>query len=184
MERFELLKQVTVGLQNCRTANNVGLEEHFTIAEIADFANTLLHYLPDNYNDKFRQVDEGVLNMIADKKVFLWRLQVQYVKKLYIKMLQFDDNVDKELHHIIFLAIIMLKEGYDKEPDDTLNDIVNYYESLLLESGDLAKNVHEMLSIGAVAEFDNKGNYLRVNYEEHELVPTITTKENFNNLII
>ena len=183
MTREKLLNIVTIALQDCRTAKNDSLQNYFTSDEIADFANTVVAYLPPTVDVTVGNMVMDVMDMLAVKKTFVHSVFLKYVKQVYAKLLKEDETVEVDLYHLIILALITLREQYDKNLDEVLNDAVGYYNSLLIDSNDLAKNVHEIPSYGAVAEFDNKGNYMRVNYETIEFVPTLTTKQNFNYLI-
>ena len=182
MERFEVLKRITVGLQDCRTANNVALSDHFTIVEIADFANTLHHYLPESLNARFSELDEEVLMLIADKESFFTELLAKSVRNLYAGIVNSHD-LELDLTHLILISLVILRDRHEKEPQEVLDNIINYYKSLIIDSNNLAKNVHEIPAYDAVSEFDNVGNYLRMDYNNIRFVPTLTTKQNFKYLI-
>ena len=182
MERFEVLKRITVGLQDCRTANNVALSDHFTIVEIADFANTLHHYLPESLNARFSELNEEVFMLIADKEDFFLQLLSQTLRRMHIGVINKDD-IGIELMHLMMISMVILNDTYEKEPEYVIDNIINYYKSLMIDSNNLALNVHEIPAYDAVSEFDNAGNYLRMDYNNIRFVPTLTTKQNFKYLI-
>lgn len=182
MTRADLVNKIAIGLQDCRTANNISLSEHFTNDEIHDFANTLTHYLPESLNARFSELDEEVFNMIADKEDFFSQLLAKTVRNLQISIIHTSD-LELELTHLILISLVILNDKYEKEPQDVLDNIINYYKSLMIDSNNLAKNVHLVPVYDAISEFDNAGNYLRVDYNNVRFVPTLTTKQNFKYLI-
>lgn len=183
MHRHELVKKVAIALTDCRTANNDAITSYFTMAEINDFANTIVAYLPETFDKQIDDLNTEVLDMIADKKDFIFAVYLKLVKSVYAKLLKSQTNISMQLVHLIVLSTVILKDKYDVDIDDAINSGISYYKSMLLSSDDLAKNIHAVPARGAISEFDNKGNYLRIDYDNIRFVPTLTTKQNFNYLI-
>ena len=182
MTRADLVNKIAIGLQDCRTANNISLSEHFTNDEIHDFANTLTHYLPESLNARFSELDEEVFNVLADKESFFSELLAKSVRNLYAGIVNRHD-IKLDLIHLIMVSLVTLNDTYDLEPEQVLNDTINYYNTLKIDSDDLAKTVHEIPADTAVALFNDNGGYIRVDFDNIRFVPTLTTKQNFKYLI-
>lgn len=183
MERKKLVDIVKVAIDSCISAKQDRITNYFNNDEIYDFANTIVAYLPKNYQTLFTEVNRDVFEIFADKKDEVVNFNLQRLaREINLNELKKTDN-EGTLVHIIFFALFKLLTQYNKDVDDVIDDSVNYYKSLLLPADRLKETISFIPDPGAVALFDNKGYYVRYREFDYSLVPSITTKQNFNYLI-
>lgn len=186
MTRGDKLSKVNMALHECLTANRESLRDHFTSTEILDFANTVVAYLPLSYEELFTNLDVELLEIFADKKDDVLVSNIQTLLKNVHKSLGYNTNNDEEqksLNHLLFFILMRLKLKYEQDVDVTLDNIVNYYNSLLIPSDNLKEEVAEIVAPLAVSYYNEQGSYIRINEYNYSFVPSLTTKQNFNYLI-
>lgn len=185
MERPDRLQKIAIALQNCMSAKEIKITDYFTVEEIYDFANTVVAYLPESYEYRFTEIDRNILNIFADKKYDILNSNIHSLaRNISMSNVKYDEQEQKYLNHIIFMALMSLKLKYNQNVDNTLDDITNYYKSVLLPADKLKQNIEEINNPAALSYFDNKGNYVRLDDFTNTFVPTLTTKQNFKFLII
>ena len=186
MERADKVNKVNLALHECLTAKRESLRDHFTSAEILDFANTVVAYLPPTYEELFTVLDYNIFDIFADKKDDVLVSNIERLLKQVHKTLGYntdDDKEQKSLNHLLFFILMRLRGKYNQNTDETLDSIINYYNSLLIPTEQLKETVATIDAPLSVSYYNDQGAYIRINEYDYSFVPSLTTKQNFNFLI-
>lgn len=191
MERSDIVNKVGIALQDCITAKGIKISEYFTREEILDFANTIVAYLPENYEYRFTEIEQDVFEHIADKEECILKLVKYFANKTSLNitytsngLIEDNNKIIAYLHHLVFTSLMLLKINFNIDVDKALDDIVNYYKSLVLTADDLKENVRTVIAPGITTTANiNSTTCVRID-NENNFIPTIKTIKNFKHLTL
>lgn len=188
MERSEQINNIGISLMNCVTAKGVKITDVFTNDEIRDFANTIIALVPQGLQTDIDEVVEDVL-FFADKEEFILKRLKALISPIMLSFIQTSD-IDKptepsqeELEHLLFTIILTLNVIFNKDIDEVMSEMINYYKSLLITKDSLDDNITVVSVPGETVANAFFTHCVRLNIKHNDYIPTIKTITNFKQLI-
>lgn len=182
--RERVIAAIAAGLTECITARGERIIEKFTSAEIYDFANTVYTFLPTSLEHQTTDFDAQMEGCFAGKENFVKVMADSLLRSLAIKLIKKQDISIKEYLHLTYLNLLLIKSVSDDDIDEMLEEVANYYNSLLLTANDLPDNVANIQTDAVTVANPYSELCVRVDYNNNTLVPSLRTLTNFKNLTL